>query len=215
MVFRSRAASFVVANLIVRSIAVRSLRVPRTVCTAARRRRYRRASCAGYSTAANSEGTSLQGFEIAYQQSFSDLPGFWANFGFNANYSYVDAETTVVRSGQPVDVPLAGMSNNSWNGTLFYETPRWGSRVSVNNRDDYVTNNVGGNGNISEGTTGPIRWDMSAFVHVLKHFSVTLEGINLTDEAERLFTTGDGTMNLMREINYSGRQYFLGVRWNL
>ena len=168
-----------------------------------------------YSTAANSDGTTLQGFEIAYQQSFSGLPGFWANFGFNANYSYVDAETTVVRSGQQVTVPLAGMSNHSYNATLFYEAPRWGSRVSLNNRDDYVTNNIGTNGNISEGTTGPIRWDLSASVHVTERFSVTLEGINLTDEAERLFTTGDGTMDLLREINYSGRQYFLGVRWNL
>ena len=145
-----------------------------------------------YSTAANSDGTKLDGFEIAYQQSFSGLPGFWANFGFNGNYSYVDAETTVVRSGREVTVPLQGLSNNSWNATLFYETPRWGSRVSVNNRDDYVTNNLGANGNVSEGTTGPIRWDMSAFVHLFEHFSVTLEGINLTDEEERLFTTGDG-----------------------
>lgn len=167
-----------------------------------------------YSTAANSDGTELQGFEIAYQQSFSGLPGIWSNFGVNGNYSYVDADTTVVRSGRQVTVPLQGMSNNSWNATLFYEMPRWGSRVSVNNRDDYITNNIGANGNISEATTGPIRWDMSAFVHLNRHFSVTLEGINLTDEAERLYTTGDGTMDLLREINYSGRQYFLGVRWN-
>jgi TonB-dependent receptor len=168
-----------------------------------------------YSTAANSDGTELDGFEIAYQQSFSALPGFWANFGVNANYSYVDAETTVIRSGQTVTVPLAGMSNHSYNATLFYEAPRWGARVSVNSRDDYITNNIGANGNVSEGTTGPIRWDLSAFVHLTEHFSLTLEGINLTDEEERLFTTGDGSMNLLREINYSGRQYFLGVRWNL
>lgn len=168
-----------------------------------------------YSTAANSDGTELEGFEIAYQQSFTGLPGIWGHFGFNGNYSYVDAETTVVRSGREVTVPLAGMSNNSWNATLFYEMPRWGSRVSVNNRDDYVTNNLGQNGNVSEATSGPARWDLSAFWHYNKHFSVTLEGINLTDEEERLYTTGDGTMNLVREINFSGRQYFLGVRWNL
>jgi hypothetical protein len=110
-------------------------------------------------------GTKLEGFEIAYQQSFTGLPGFWGNFGFNGNYSYVDAETTVVRSGREVTVPLQGMSNNSWNGTLFYETPRWGSRVSVNNRDDYITNNLGQNGNISEATTGPIRWDCERLWH--------------------------------------------------
>jgi len=167
-----------------------------------------------YSTTANTKGTKLQGFEIAYQQSFKGLPGILGNFGFSGNYSYVDAETQVTRSGQVVTVPLTGMSNHSWNATLYYETPRWGSRVSVNNRDDYVTNNLGANGNVSEATTGPVRWDMSAFWHLNRRFSLTLEGINLTNEAERLYTTGDGTMNLVREINFSGRQYFLGGRWN-
>jgi TonB-dependent receptor len=168
-----------------------------------------------YSTAANTDGTKLEGFEIAYQQSFKGLPGILGNFGFNGNYSYVDAETEVTRSGRVVTVPLTGMSNNSWNATLYYEVSRWGSRVSVNNRDDYVTNNLGQNGNVSEATTGPVRWDMSAFWHLNKRFTLSLEGINLTDEEERLYTTGDGTMNLVREINQSGRQFFLGVRWNL
>ena len=167
-----------------------------------------------YRTSANTEGTTLQGFEIAYQQTFTGLPGFLQYFGFSGNYSYVDGETTVIRSGNAVDVPLQGLSESSWNGTLFYEMPRWGARVSVNNRDDYITNNLGANGNIAEATTGPVRWDLSAVYHASERFSISLEGINLTNEAERLFTTGDGSMNLVREINYSGRQMFLGVRFN-
>ena len=167
-----------------------------------------------YRTSANTEGTTLQGFEIAYQQTFTGLPGFLQYFGFSGNYSYVDGETTVIRSGKAVDVPLQGLSESSWNGTLFYEMPRWGARVSVNNRDDYITNNLGANGNIAEATTGPVRWDLSAVYHASERFSISLEGINLTNEAERLFTTGDGSMNLVREINYSGRQMFLGVRFN-
>jgi outer membrane receptor protein involved in Fe transport len=85
----------------------------------------------------------------------------------------------------------------------------------VNNRDDYVTNNLGANTNVSEATTGPVRWDMSAFLHLTEQFSLSLEAVNLTDEAERLYTTGNGTMDLVREINYSGRQVFLGLRWNM
>ncbi|MDY7094851.1 MAG: TonB-dependent receptor, partial [Acidobacteriota bacterium] len=166
-----------------------------------------------YSTSANTDGTKLEGFEIAYQQAFKALPGFWGNFGFVGNYSYVDAETMVTRSGQDVTVPLQGLSKNSWNATLYYEVPVWGARVSVNDRDDYITDNTGSNGNISHATTGPVRWDMSAFWHLNKRFSLTLEGINLTDEEERLYTTGNGTMNLIREINYSGRQFFLGLRY--
>jgi iron complex outermembrane recepter protein len=167
-----------------------------------------------YRTSANTEGTKLEGFEIAYQQTFKGLPSFWKNFGFVGNYAYVDAETTVTRSDVDVKVPLEGLSKNSWNATLYYEVPAWGARLSVNDRDDYITNNLGSNGNVSEATTGPVRWDMSAFWHINKKFSLSLEGINLTDEEERLYTTGNGTMNLIREINFSGRQLFLGLRYN-
>ncbi len=149
-----------------------------------------------------------------YQQAFRGLPGILSNFGFVGNYSYVDAETEVIRSDETVTVPLEGMSQNSWNATLYYEVPKAGIRLSVNNRDDYVTNNTGSNHNVSETTTGPVRYDLSAFWHLSKAFSLTLEGINLTDEAERLYTTGDGTMNLVREYNKTGRQFFLGVRFN-
>jgi len=167
-----------------------------------------------YRTAANTDGTKLKGFELVYQQAFTGLPGILKNFGFVGNYSYVDAETEVIRNEEIVTVPLQGMSKNSWNATLYYEVPKAGVRLSVNNRDDYITNNTGSNHNVAEATTGPVRWDMSAFWHFSKAFSLTLEGINLTDEAERLYTTGDGTMNLIREYNKTGRQFFLGVRFN-
>jgi iron complex outermembrane receptor protein len=168
-----------------------------------------------YRTSANTDGTKLKGFELGYQQTFTGLPGFWQYFGFSGNFSYVDGDTTVLRAGNIVDVPLQGLSENSWNATLFYELPRWAARVSVNNRDDYITNNLGANGNVAEATSGPVRWDMSAVYHFNQHFSLNLEGINLTDEVERLYTTGNGSMDLVREINYSGRQMFLGLRWNL
>jgi len=167
-----------------------------------------------YSTAANTEGTKLDGFEISYQQAFTALPGFWSGFGVLGNYSYVDATTEVIRSGQTVTVPLEGMSKHSWNATLYYEVDRWGVRVAVNNRDDYITDNTGSNGNISHGNTGPTRYDMSAFFHISENMTMTFEGINLTDEAERLFTTGDGTLDLVREYNFTGRQLFLGLRVN-
>ncbi len=167
-----------------------------------------------YRTAANTDGTNLKGFELVYSQAFKGLPGILKNFGFVGNYSYVDAETEVERAEGIVVVPLEGLSQNSWNATLYYEVPKWGARVSVNNRDDYITNNTGSNHNVAEATTGPVRWDLSAFWHISKAFSLTLEGINLSDEAERLYTTGDGTMDLVREFNKTGRQWFLGARFN-
>jgi TonB-dependent receptor len=40
-----------------------------------------------YTTPANTDGTNLKGFEVAYQQAFKGLPGFLGNFGFVGNYS--------------------------------------------------------------------------------------------------------------------------------
>ena len=167
-----------------------------------------------YRTAANVDGTNLRGLELSYQQAFTFLPGFFRNFGFVGNYSFVDANTTAVRSGATVEVPLEGLSRNSFNATLYYEVPKGGIRLSLNGRDDYITSNTGSNGNVSEATSGPIRLDLSAFYHINDIFSVTLEAVNLTNEFERLYTTGDGTMNLVREYNSTGRQFYAGVRLN-
>jgi TonB-dependent receptor len=167
-----------------------------------------------YSTAANVDGTSLRGFEVAYQQPFSFLPGGLRNLGFVGNYSYVDAKTEVDRGGATVEVPLEGLSKHSFNATLYYETDDLGLRLSLNSRDDYITNNTGSNGNVAEATTGPIRLDTSAFYHFSDSVSLTVEGVNLTNEYERLYTTGDGTMDLMREYNTTGRQFYAGLRIN-
>jgi TonB-dependent receptor len=165
-----------------------------------------------YSTSSNVNGTSLKGFELAYQQAFKFLPGALANLGFVGNYAYVDATTEALRGTATVKVPLEGLSKNSWNATLYYEAKKYGARLSVNKRDDYTTSNTGQNGNVSEATTGPVRYDLSASYHLSDTFTLTLEGVNLTNETERLFTTGDGTLNLVREFNTSGRQFFLGLR---
>jgi len=167
-----------------------------------------------YSTAANVDGTNLKGFEIAYQQPFRFLPGWLGNFGFIGNYSYVDSETEVTRNGVIVKVPLEGLSRHSYNATLYYEVPKGGVRLSLNSRDDYITSNTGSNGNVAEATTGPIRLDLSAFYHINDMFSLTLEGVNLTNEYERLYTTGDGSMDLVREYNTTGRQFYAGLRVN-
>ncbi|RBP53013.1 TonB-dependent receptor [Arenicella xantha] len=167
-----------------------------------------------YSSSSNTEGTELDGFEIAYQQGLTFLPGALSNLGVIANYSHVEAETIVTRDDIPTIAPLPGLSENSYNFTLYYEVDQFGARISLNNRDDYVTRNIGSNGNFSENTTGPTHVDFSAFYNLNDLVTFTFEIINLTDEDERLFTTGNGSQNLIREYNNTGRQYFAGVRAN-
>jgi len=156
-----------------------------------------------HSSPINAEDRSVSGYELIYQQPLSFLPGLFENMGIVSNYTHVNADD------------IEGMSETSYNFTVYYETDQYGARVSVNKRDDYLTDFTGSNGNVAHGTTGPTQVDFSSFYNVNDELTLTFEVINLTDEYERLFTTGDGSLNLVREYNHTGRQFFLGARYTM
>ena len=149
----------------------------------------------------NNEGFTVKGFELMYQQPFTFLDGWMSNFGVVANLTRVIAEDST------------GLSPNSYNFTLYYETDKYGARVSMNKRDDYLLREPGGNGHAQEMKYGPTHVDASAFYNVNEQLTLTLEIINLTDEVERIYGTGDGDMDLTREYSHTGAQYFLGARY--
>jgi TonB-dependent receptor len=155
--------------------------------------------------------SEISGFELFYQQGFDEvLPAPFNNMGIIANYTAVDASTEL--NGQDVD--FEGLSDSLYNFTVYYETDTFGIRLSTNYRSDYITDITGSDGNAEHGTSGQTRYDLSAVYNLNDNISFTLEGINLTNEEERLFTTGDGSLDLVREFNTTGRQIFLGVRAN-
>jgi TonB-dependent receptor len=168
----------------------------------------------------NSPGGTLDGFEISYQQPFAFLPGLFGNFGAIINYTYVDAKidylgtsggvSTVVRS----DESLVGLSENTSNVTLYYEDEKLSARVSVADRDDYLTNVPGRNGAYVESTKGTTNVDVSAGYQLTDNFRLTFEALNLTDEAEnqRLDVTSV-PVDVVSYYHETGRQYYLGVRY--
>lgn len=162
------------------------------------------------STSVNGEGADLDGYEIGYQQNFDFLP--IQGFGAFANYTHVESEAEF---GNGIVGSLEGLSEDSYNVGVFYENDLLGVRFVVNDRDDYITDQTGSNGNAQHATTGPTRLDMSAYWNVTDWLTVTLEGYNLTNEEERLYTTGPtGDMDLVREFNSTGTEILLGVRAN-
>lgn len=148
-------------------------------------------------------GFDVKGYELIYQQTLGFLPGLLSNLGVVTNYTHVNAGDMV------------GVSENSYNLTVFYEVDNYGMRVSANNRDDYVLSTPSDNGHAAEMKYGPTHIDFSSFYHFNENLTLTLEMINLTDEEERIYGTGDGTMDMTREINHTGRQLLLGVRYSL
>jgi len=168
----------------------------------------------------NTPGGDLTGFEFNYTQPFTFLPGIWSNFGTQLNYTYVDSQIQYLlangNAAQKED--LLGLSKHSWNATLFYEGARFSGRVSATNRDDYLIQVPGTEvgfdsaANGVHGQTGTtvvdasIRWKLNA------QFEVSLEGSNLTNEAQESWVANP-LVQLPLEYSQTGRQYLVGLRY--
>jgi TonB-dependent receptor len=161
-----------------------------------------------FNTTANGPGGDLKGFEIGYQQPFAFLPGFWSNFGMQLNYTGVDSKITY---DQGVREDLVGLSRSAFNATLYYEVERFGARVSAAYRDEYLTQVPGRNGNDVEGTADVMQIDASARYSVTDSLTVTLEGINLTDEFEDQWV--DSVGDRLSYYHHTGRSILLGARY--
>ncbi|MGJ4729147.1 TonB-dependent receptor [Luteimonas sp. SDU101] len=161
----------------------------------------------------NTPGGDLTGYEISYQQPFTFLPGAWQDLGVQLNYTYVESEIQYLSSsGAPsARGPMVGLSENAWNATLYYDNQKFSARLSAAYRDEYLNQIPGREGSDVEGTKATTTVDASIAYNINDHLSVSLEGLNLTDEWSDLWidSTGD------RPIAYThtGRQFMVGFRY--
>jgi iron complex outermembrane recepter protein len=167
-----------------------------------------------FTTTDNGDGGDLKGFEVAYQQPFTFLPGFLKDFGVVLNYTAVESEieyfNTLTQTLDTAD--LTGLSNTAWNATLYYEVDRFGARVSAAYRDEYLdpTSGVPGrDGNNLEGVTETLTVDCSARFNVTDSFEITFEGLNLTDEFQDQWVDQDA--DRISFYHHTGRIYMLGA----
>lgn len=158
----------------------------------------------------NGEGGWIQGVEFQYQQPFTFLPKFLNRFGFIGNFTYVESRVGYVIGGETVYNDLLNLSRRTGNLTLYYQDDKLSGRVSAAYRDRYLTSFPGGNGNSEEGVNEATNIDASLAYKLNEHGTLTLEGINLTDE----FTDGYAdTSDRVVRYRHTGREVLLGLRW--
>lgn len=144
-----------------------------------------------------SESGEIQGFEVAYQQTFDHLPGIWSGLGVQANYTYIDAQG-VPNIGPKNDEPngrgsapnfdvsqlgLPLMSEHTFNMVGFMETDSWSARLAYNWRSDYtltVRDVIYPFTPIVHESTGQL--DGSFFYNLADSITVGVQGVNLLDE---------------------------------
>jgi iron complex outermembrane receptor protein len=171
-----------------------------------------------FSSPVNTKGGPLEGFEINYQQPFKFLPGAWSNFGVLLNYTFVESKidyvTSTTGATPPVENDLVNLSRNAWNATLYYEAGGFSARTSASFRDSYLTAVPAGNAPAiqdADGTNDTFNLDLSVSYAVNDHLTFSLEGLNLTDEANDQFT--DTSADRVVVYTHTGRQAFLGARY--
>lgn len=140
----------------------------------------------------NGEEGTIQGFEIGGNAFLDFLPGFWSNFGVQANYTYVDSAapspTAVDSAGNPLIVPIEFLSKHSYNLVGFYEDGPLTVRVAYNWRDDYVVTTSGnGTGNLPIYNAEFGQLDASVSYDFNDHISLSIDASNLLDEERHTY----------------------------
>lgn len=174
-----------------------------------------------FSTPTNTEGGPLKGFEISYQQTFSFLPGPFSNLGALLNYTHVESEIdycTTPSCAVLVTEDLVNLSPEAWNATLYYDDGKLNARISAAYRDAYYQNVPGSNGATGlipfQGKSETTTIDASASYNLTDNLSLSIEGLNLTDEENRQ-NHGDlgGARDSTYVYHHTGRQLYVGARY--
>ncbi|WOH39434.1 TonB-dependent receptor [Thalassotalea fonticola] len=85
----------------------------------------------------NAEDATVEGVEISYQQAFTSLPSFWSGFGTAINYTYNDSETKLVNDVTGENMTLPGLSQDTFNATIYWEKHGINMRLAYNYRSEY------------------------------------------------------------------------------
>ncbi len=137
----------------------------------------------------NSEGGTLKGVEVAYQQVYDFLPGLLSGFGSQLTYTYVDAGDFNNSSLGPEQspfaggLPLAGVSKHTINAVGFYEKGPVSFRLAYNWRSSFLQTPrdvIFPFSPIYGESTGQL--DGSIFFTVNEYLKLGVQGVNLLDE---------------------------------
>ncbi|QEY17777.1 TonB-dependent receptor [Cellvibrio sp. KY-GH-1] len=176
-----------------------------------------------FKSTGNGEGGKLDGWELQYQQPFTFGPAWLQNFGIKANVTVIESKVNRGTAEAPVWRRLDGQSDDSYNGTLWYENESgFSGRISYTFRSDYQTNatTVLKDANPVLNSALPVGSDNSddagvvdaSFSYQLNdNLKLTFDALNLTDEPETLLISDYGLVDTTLK---SGRQYYVGAQYS-
>ncbi|WDS36183.1 TonB-dependent receptor [Pseudoxanthomonas sp.] len=133
----------------------------------------------------NGGGGYINGVELTFQTPFWFIPGM-ENFGVYSNFSLVDSN---LKEFAPSDnpLPLSGLARRTGNIDLWYSNGKLETRVGYSYHSPYTTV-YGWNAASLVRLDSMGSWDASIGWQFNDHWSVKLQGSNLTNEPMRAYT---------------------------
>jgi TonB-dependent receptor len=150
----------------------------------------------------NERDAEIDGFEVAFQHTLE------SGFGAQANLTFVDSDAQYDASVFDEQFALPGLSDTA-NLVAFYDKDGIQVRVAYNWRDEFLvsTNNNLNNPRINESYS---QIDINASYNINENLVVFVEGINVTDEKQRMFSRH---RNELLNAIQSGPRYNIGARY--
>lgn len=166
----------------------------------------------------NGSSAYVWGFEVAYQQHLSFLPGFLSSGGISANYSWTTSQGNGIpgRSDSPA---LQRQAPNTWNISPTYDRGRVSVRIGISYNGANIFAYQYSDG-AALGLKGPngdnylyahTQLDAQASIRLNRGFSAIIYGLNLNNE---VFGFYYGSSQYPNQREYYKSTYAAGLRWN-
>ncbi|MDO9520781.1 MAG: TonB-dependent receptor [Pseudohongiella sp.] len=160
-------------------------------------------------TTNSGKSAQISGFELAWDQALTFLPGVLDGLGVFANYTYTKSEAYLPGTNQKT--PLGAQPEDTVNLALYYEKFGFSTRLAYNFQSKRISN-------FGDGTPASFNWwdsrgivDLTARYAINDNFTVYLEANNLTDTLGRRYI---GSTQRVDELEDFGRAYSAGLRFN-
>lgn len=157
----------------------------------------------------NGANAHVYGYEIAWQQQLTFLPGFLNGFGIYGNFTQIQSKFTVPGSVSARTVRLPSMRPKVGNASLSYEKYGFSGRISLNFYGTFI-NELAEQQKDDLMEQGRMQLDFSASQKINKRFTVFM-GISNINNAQTILDYGDGRPN---DHKYFSTWANVGLKYN-
>lgn len=158
----------------------------------------------------NASGATIRGLELGLI--INELPSVFSDFGISVNYTFIDAETTLLDSdGSETNVDFVfEQPENIFNASVFYTKGAFEAQLSLNFSDNFHAGFAGDPGFTDEFDAYKtldfqVRYDLSESIILIG------EVRNITEEPLERRTGPE--LRLLNDLSEFGRSYFLGATY--